>query len=858
MRKDIQNITLPFPLKGLHEGSALAYQPEGTTGDAKNVWPWDSIAGRARGGQRPGTKKFYDGTINGSNAIQALHKFVQPLAYTAGGAQRGGIVVGINATDEVELLDPNDLSMIWASNNESSGGSSAIFDGNGAIYAEAGGVISVIKHSDGTQSTRYAPTSATPSYRMVEDSDGNLIIIGNARHVSVSKSGTVNWNVAAPTSNFAVSTSYHGAAYYASNDTIYASANRTMASGQPQYAYMKIAASDGTLAYGYEWTPNTDTSTGDLCRDLAIWNDKLFIVHDHDGGSNVAVFSLTDDTLLWRTNIGFRTQAIAFYNDRCIIGGFDNAAASYDMIEINPNQSTTDGSILTQATVEVARSTGTEHGGGISHMAIDNGGHIYCACTRGSSVTHTKTHIDALATTLATYDSGETANYSINIRTDGLASSISTRNTWLMAVSAGKIYSINGGILTDESSTADLRTTLGEIQVTDAFGKAYFVDGTSYIEFNPDASAGSKTNTWTPSAGALPVSGSTTARLIARWNGRVILSGVQGDPHNVFASATGDPGNWDYAPGTVTQTQAWALNAADLGEVGDVVTCLIPYDKDVLLLGCDSEIWMLQGDPMAGGSLDLVTDRVGMAWGNPWAKDPDGVVYFWSSDGSVRRMVPGRSPQSISEYRLKRTFSDVDLGNSIIRMAWDVRHNGLHVYIMDRLGTQATHYYWDKRTDSWWPMQFPAAQAPTAVAVYDGDKPTDRQIILGGDDSNLRIFSDSEKNDDGTAIDSYVDFGPIRMGGNMMDTRLIGLYATLATGTDGATYAVRDDESTEQADAASNTFSGTWTGAGRHTGVRERARGKSLIARISNNTVDETWAVEDVTASVHPGGRTRG
>lgn len=50
-----------FPLKGLHLGAATTQPPEGTTFDCLNVRPFDSLKGRARGGQRPALVKWGNG-----------------------------------------------------------------------------------------------------------------------------------------------------------------------------------------------------------------------------------------------------------------------------------------------------------------------------------------------------------------------------------------------------------------------------------------------------------------------------------------------------------------------------------------------------------------------------------------------------------------------------------------------------------------------------------------------------------------------------------------------------------------------------------------------------------------------------
>jgi len=57
-----------FPIKGKHVGFSASKQPQLTSPDLNNVRPYDVLANRARGGQRPGMKKLYSQQIGGAAA----------------------------------------------------------------------------------------------------------------------------------------------------------------------------------------------------------------------------------------------------------------------------------------------------------------------------------------------------------------------------------------------------------------------------------------------------------------------------------------------------------------------------------------------------------------------------------------------------------------------------------------------------------------------------------------------------------------------------------------------------------------------------------------------------------------------
>jgi len=68
--------------------------------------------------------------------------------------------------------------------------------------------------------------------------------------------------------------------------------------------------------------------------------------------------------------------------------------------------------------------------------------------------------------------------------------------------------------------------------------------------------------------------------------------------------------------------------------------------------------------------------------------------------------------------------------------------------------------------------------------VFDGDDPDDTALILGGFDGYLRKIDPSVKDDDGTAVSSYILYPPIARGGALRNTRVNGITAVLDTDSD--------------------------------------------------------------------------
>lgn len=405
-----------------------------------------------------------------------------------------------------------------------------------------------------------------------------------------------------------------------------------------------------------------------------------------------------------------------------------------------------------------------------------------------------------------------------------------------------------------------------QIFATDLFGKIYYVDGTNYVVYDVATDTAS---TWAASSGTLPADSANTARLITLWNGRIVLSGVASDPQNWFMSAVGDPLDWDIAPTNPTSKSAISGNNAPTGKVGDIVNGLIPYNDDILIFLCDHSIFQMTGDPYYGGRIDRLSDSIGGAWGQAWCKDDNGVVYFFGSRGGVYRMVPGSPPQSISEHKIEERLSMVNLNSTAVRMAWNDQEKGIHLFLTRLNGSNSTHYFWDRRNEAWFRDTFATpGHSPISVDTLDGDRPDDRVVILGGQDGYLRKFSSASLNDDGTAIDSGVFFGPILVDRGSAPFLMRELQCILSITSSDVQYDVLAGPSVTQAFFEGNEqvddlihpdgttfvysdfptdFQGTFA-AVRSSSVNPRVRGYAAFIRISNNSLNEFWEFESLTA----------
>lgn len=427
----------------------------------------------------------------------------------------------------------------------------------------------------------------------------------------------------------------------------------------------------------------------------------------------------------------------------------------------------------------------------------------------------------------------------------------------LWAAQKGVIYFLPAG----GTSYITPTNTTGNTPPMDATGvffgapniqKAWFVDGSNAAVYDP---ATNTLSAWTATSGSFPVDGSgNLPRLVETWRGRTMLSGVEDDPATLFASKVGDPTNFNYAPAVpVPADSAWASTSGPQGQTGDVITALIPYTDDLLIVGMRGHISLFRGDPMAGGQFDLTTTATGIAFGRAWAMDPTGVVYFFGSRGGVFGYVPGNQPQRISTA-IDSLLVDVNTGENAISMAWDERRKELRTYITLLTTQQAnTHYVYEAQTNSWWQeIRANTAMNPLCCVAMDGNLPGDRVIIEGHWDGYLRCMTPEATDDDGTPIESNVFVGPFLT--NLADDVMVSeLQAVLAEDSDDVTFAVYIGKTGEAALASSPIVTGTWS-AGRNYTSLVRRTAHALYVQITSTG---RWAMESVRVKLATSGKVR-
>lgn len=425
----------------------------------------------------------------------------------------------------------------------------------------------------------------------------------------------------------------------------------------------------------------------------------------------------------------------------------------------------------------------------------------------------------------------------------------------LLVVSGGVPAVVNDGEVTIPTNNGNILTEdLYNVALLPAYQRVFMADGDEKLVY--DASTG-VVSQWVATAGSIS---SWNFRLLALYRGRIVGAGDPTDPHNYIMSAVGDGFDFDTSPTTPSKTQAVAGNLSQAGLIGDIITALIPFGDDVLLFGCDKSIYQMTGDPAAGGSVDLITDKVGILFGRAWAKAPDNTLYFFGTDGVYRYNYLSREMTNITKGKLDLRLRNLDLTTTRTFMEWDFIREQLHVHVMPQLQTVNpnaptlnTVYVWDSRTDSWWQDTYPSTMGPCSMLAYDGSDPQDQQMLFGSRDGYIRQVDDAALNDDGTAIASRVRYTPLVGQGDaeIMLTKLTPVLAAGSGPVNVAIYTGRDAEAA--ATAATPRWKRRIQRGGRNPSLLPRVRGHALSVELSD-TGSKIWAIQAMSYRVNAAG----
>ncbi len=424
-----------------------------------------------------------------------------------------------------------------------------------------------------------------------------------------------------------------------------------------------------------------------------------------------------------------------------------------------------------------------------------------------------------------------------------------------VAISDGVLQYFNAGdtigstATNNSSTTPPFDTAVPVIYSAPNNGKLWISDGFNYRFFDPTTNI---VDDWTASAGSMPVDTNTlTGRIIETWRGRTVVTAVVGLPYSWFMSRVGNSRDFDYAPVSPGPADAVSSETGPQGITGDVITGFVPYTDDVAFLGCNNHLYIMNGDPQAGGEIDLVSDRIGMAYGRAWCKDAYGTLYFFSNRCGIYSITPGQQPQRISQS-IDPLLVDINSGANIVCMEWNDKFQGFHVWITSTTDTTAaaTHYFWEQRTNAWFQVVYnQPLHNPRVCCQFDGNTPEDRVVLIGSMDGVVRFEDPNAPDDDGRPIDSSVVLTPLMDGLNQMNLR--EFQAVLGADSGDVDWNILLGTTAEEALAQGVQESGTFTGGRNET--QYLSSSSHFIYMMLTSVVQ--WRMEQIRAVVETRGR---
>jgi hypothetical protein len=439
------------------------------------------------------------------------------------------------------------------------------------------------------------------------------------------------------------------------------------------------------------------------------------------------------------------------------------------------------------------------------------------------------------------------------------------RRSDVVAVSNGNIYMGDVGVqATLVTSGSGVLGTDTKPQGAALFAKMYLVDGNHDLVLLDITTRA--VGAFTPSAGTETKTTLGRYTLAASWRGRLVLGNDIQNPQNFAMSKAGDPTNWDYT-GT-SPARAFAGNASTAGLIGDPITALIPASDDIFLIGGDHHLWRVLGDPADGGSINVVSDAIGVLGANAWTKSPEGIIYFVGTTGLFRVSPTGGTPELLSSHTYNQFFGAINRKSQYVTLAWDRDRLGCHIFVtpIASTGTAGTHLFFDIREGGFWPQQYPDSHGPISAAIYDGDNPTDRYVMLGGRTGFVQILSNTNRRDDSTPISCYLKLGPIQPNPPNGDAIATGMDLTVGEVFTGDVASVWNMNWSLYGD---KTAYGVTDGTPRHTvngnlatagwqNVRlPRTRGGWFVLKFSNGNDGDYFSLERIALRFMLGGLQR-
>ena len=256
------------------------------------------------------------------------------------------------------------------------------------------------------------------------------------------------------------------------------------------------------------------------------------------------------------------------------------------------------------------------------------------------------------------------------------------------------------------------------------------------------------------SVGSVPVN----CPLICLYRDRLVMAGNPTEPHLWYMSRQGDPYDWNYTEDLESDETDYGIAVAgqnsNAGIIGEPIRALMPHSDDYLVFGYDTQLWILRGDPAAGGQLDCISRTVGVVGKRAWCYGPQGEIYFLSHNGIHKLAAGGSSmPQMVSYPRIPVELTRYTYKDNV-QMSYDRGALGIHIFIEG----ESRGWFFSVENESFWPVEFADGADVSAMCEFGN------RALFGCVDGHVRVHDDEAMSDGNNAFSSYVLIGPVRLG----------------------------------------------------------------------------------------------
>jgi len=462
-------------------------------------------------------------------------------------------------------------------------------------------------------------------------------------------------------------------------------------------------------------------------------------------------------------------------------------------------------------------------------------------------------------------DFGTTIADMISINT---SSSAGGASTILAVLVDSTIVTVDGGTtatqvayLTDESGNILVDASGNQLTVSSgtAPSSGFLIAGQQHV-FAVTTSGITKMDPKTGQTDALAASDGTiptSCTFGAVYRDRICMSG---EDNAIYMSRQGDYTDWGYGAHVGDSGRPLAFQLSLAADVGPLPTAMIAHKDAVLLIGSQRSLWVVSGDPGADGTLQRVSENVGIISSRAWCKIEDQIC-FLSTDGLYMVGVDGSGLTPLSEDIVPQELRDIDTSTTTVSMGYEHDRMAVHVFLRTSGGSD-THWVYEMQTKAWWPVRLQDDHSPLVCCQHEGE------LLLAGGDGYIRKIGGDD--DDGTAIQSHLVIGPLRVGMQNKFGHIVNLHGMIAASSGTVTWRIVTGDTAEaaadnaklaiEAFQAGNDYSsyvhssGDWT-AGRANMSYPRTR--TIWCCIWIQSVAK-WAFEGVTMETSRSGPWRG